>query len=281
MSRHHSRIQVIFAVLALSMAVVLVGVVDYATGAELAFSVFYLFPVGIAAWFFGWKAGSVVSVESAVAWFLADTLARSEPYSYPFVPAWNAGVRLITFLTVTVLLARLRDALDRESRHARVDSLTGAANGRAFYEEVELMISTLRRYGRPFGMLYLDVDNLKQLNDRKGHGAGDEVLKATVAALRRALRAGDTVARLGGDEFAVLISDADTNAVQVVSSRVQAALRQSVGRGYQVTCSIGALACSSPSCSAEELVHMADDLMYEAKRSGKDAIRTGEGLSAA
>jgi diguanylate cyclase (GGDEF)-like protein len=273
MDRHRSPFHVFLAAAALFAAVILVVVVDYATGAELAFSVFYLFPVGIASWYLGWKLGAVVSVESAFAWYLADTLARSESYSHPFVPAWNAGVRLATFLTVTLLLARLREALERESRNARIDPLTGAANARAFYEAVEVQISRLQRYGRPFGILYLDVDNLKQLNDHKGHATGDEALKATVTALKLTLRVGNTIARLGGDEFAVLISDAEANAVQVASSRVQSTLRQSVGRKYQVTYSIGALVCASPSCSADELVQRADDLMYEAKRSGKDAIR--------
>jgi diguanylate cyclase (GGDEF)-like protein len=277
MSSRSRRALDFFAVLALSVVVALVGAVDFATGAELAFSIFYLFPVGVAAWYLGWKAGTIISIESALVWYLADTLAISQPYSQSFVPAWNAGVRLTTFLVVTVLVARLRESLDREFRYARIDPLTGAGNSRAFYEETEVLIALLRRYGRPFCLLYVDVDNLKQLNDRKGHATGDEALKATVAAVRQTLRAGDTISRLGGDEFAVLISDADEGGLQVVASRVAASLHQSVGQQYQVTCSIGALACSSTPCSIDALLRRADDLMYEAKGSGKDAIRVASG----
>jgi diguanylate cyclase (GGDEF)-like protein len=271
--RAHPAIQVVLAALALTGCVIAVGLVDYATGSELAFSIFYFFPVGIAAWYLGWGAGAVISIESALAWYLADTLARPEPYPHPFIPAWNAGVRLMTFLTITVLLARLRQALERESRNARIDSLTGAANSRAFYEEADLQLYGLQRYSRPFAVLYLDVDNLKALNDRKGHSSGDEALKATVSTLRQSLRLVDTVARLGGDEFAVLLSEVDESTAMLVASRLQSILRQTVGTKHQVTFSMGIVACSTPGCTVDELIRSADDLMYEAKRGGKDSIR--------
>jgi diguanylate cyclase (GGDEF)-like protein len=263
------------SLLGLTIVVMLVGYVDDATGSELAFSIFYFFPIGLAAWYIGWKAGVVISVESAVAWYLADTLARSTPYSHVFIPAWNAGARLITFLTLTVLLSRLRDALNHERQNARIDPLTGAANSRAFYEGASAHLDRLHRYARPFGILYLDVDNLKVLNDRKGHAAGDAALKETVAALKGVVRDGDLVARLGGDEFAVLLQEVDERTLPVVSSRVRAALRDSVGEARHITFSIGALACTSSGCTVDEIVRMADDLMYEAKRSGKDAVQVG------
>ena len=254
------------------LCVLLLGAADYLTGTELAFSVFYLFPVGLATWYVNWKVGVFTSVVSAFVWYLADALARAAPYSEPLIPAWNAGTRVLTFLAVTVLLTALRQALERESLHARADYLTGAANSRAFYEAAEAVISRLRRYGRPFSVLYLDADNLKQVNDARGHSAGDKVLQATVASLKRTLRTGDTVARLGGDEFIVLLAEADRHAAQVVSNRVQVTLRQSVGRQYEVTYSMGVLTCLSAPQSVDELIERVDNLMYEAKRGGKDAI---------
>jgi diguanylate cyclase (GGDEF)-like protein len=271
--RHLSRPSKAWLFSGLVIFIGLLGVADYLTGSELAFSVFYLFPVGLATWYVGREAGVVTSVLSASSWYLADTLAKGEPYSQPFIPAWNTGVRLVTFFAVTILLAALREALERESLHARIDPLTGAANARAFYEAAEVEISRLSRYGRPFTLLYLDVDNLKWVNDAHGHAAGDRALSASVSTLKRCLRAGDTVARLGGDEFAVLVAEANADAARVVSERLQSALRQGPGQQQRVTYSMGVITCTALPPSVDDLIARADNLMYEAKRNGKDAIR--------
>jgi diguanylate cyclase (GGDEF)-like protein len=246
--------------------VLLIGIIDYATGAELAFSVFYLFPVGIAAWYIGLEAGISLSILSALAWYIADTLARTVPYENPFIPAWNTGVRLMTFLITTVLFYVLRSTLEREAQNARIDPLTGAPNTRAFYEAAEMQISMLKRYQRPFSILYLDIDDFKELNDMHGHSAGDSALKTVVHTLRQNLRVGDIIARLGGDEFVILLTEADARAAEIVSSRVQSAIRSKL----TLTCSMGVISCVSPPRSVDELVRKADNLMYEAKRLGKD-----------
>jgi diguanylate cyclase (GGDEF)-like protein len=258
----------------LIVAVFSVGLVDYVTGAELAFSIFYLFPVCIAAWYVGWRVGIFISIESAFSWYIADVLARTQPYSYPLIPAWNTGVRLITFLAITILIHEIRVILERESLHARIDYLTKAANARYFYEVVEAQISLLQRTKRPFSIVYLDMDNLKQLNDAFGHSTGDMALQETVSALKRTLRPSDVVARMGGDEFTVLLLEADADAAEIVSSRIQSALRQKPGKQYHVTYSIGVLTCLSAPKSVNEIIEKADNLMYEAKHGGKDAIRS-------
>jgi diguanylate cyclase (GGDEF)-like protein len=262
---------ILFAVLTAS--IMSVGIIDHATGTELAFSIFYLFPISIAAWVIGWKTGVFLSIESAFCWYLADILARTIPYSNPLVPVWNAGVRLITFLAITILLAAIRAILYRESLYARIDYLTDAANARSFYEIVDARISLFKRNQQPFSILYLDMDNLKPLNDSRGHAAGDKVLQETVSTLKRTLRPSDVVARLGGDEFAVLLAEADAYSTERISARIQAALRENPGKPYRVTYSIGVLTCSTAPKSADELIEKVDDLMYEAKRGGKDTVR--------
>jgi diguanylate cyclase (GGDEF)-like protein len=259
----------------------MLGVIDYLTGSEIAFSVFYLFPVGLAAWYVDRRVAVLYSVTSTVTWYFADALTRTQPYSHPSIPIWNATTRLVMFLSVTGLLTALRNALDRESKSARIDYLTGAVNGRAFYEAVKVELSRLARNGRPFALLYLDVDNLKTVNDRDGHAVGDEVLKVSVATVRRRLRPGDTVARLGGDEFAVLLSEADGGAARVVAQRIQSALRDSVNKKWPVSFSIGVLTCIASSTSVDELIEEVDGLMYQAKTGGKDAVRYGEFKGAA
>jgi len=261
-----SRSSKVFLFSGLLAVVLLIGVIDYATGAELAFSIFYLFPVGIAAWYIGLEAGISLSIMSALAWYIADTLARTIPYENPFIPAWNTGVRLMTFLIAAVFIYVLRSTLEREAQNARIDPLTGAPNTRAFYEAAEMQISMLKRYQRPFSILYLDIDDFKALNDTHGHSAGDSALKTVVHTLRQNLRGGDIIARLGGDEFVILLTEADARAAEIVSSRVQSAIRSKL----QLTCSMGVITCVSPPRSVDELVRKADNLMYEAKRLGKD-----------
>jgi hypothetical protein len=132
------------------LLIALLGCIDYLTGSEIAFSVFYLFPVGLAAWYVDRRVAVLYSVTSTVTWYFADALTRTQPYSHPSIPIWNAATRLAMFLSVTGLLTALRDALDRESKSARIDYLTGAVNGRAFYEAVKVELSRLARNGRPF-----------------------------------------------------------------------------------------------------------------------------------
>jgi diguanylate cyclase (GGDEF)-like protein len=275
----------VFLFAGLMAAVLLVGVADFLTGAEYAFSIFYLVPIGVAALLIGLESGIALSIESAFTWYFADILARTSPYASAFIPAWNSGVRLATFLTVAILIHVLRNMYERESLVARIDYLTGAANARSFFETMEKQNALTARHRGTFTVLYLDVDNLKELNDSRGHPAGDKMLQATVSTLRRTLRPSDTVARLGGDEFAVLLPDADARAAGIVSERVQSALRKNPGKPFHVTFSIGALVCASPPKSVDELIEKADNLMYEAKRSGKDTVKisacSGDGQPAA
>jgi ribosomal-protein-alanine N-acetyltransferase len=190
----------------------------------------------------GLASGVALSIDSAFTWYFADILARAEPYSSAFIPAWNSGVRLATFLTVAILIHVLRNMYERESRVARIDYLTGAANARSFYESVEKQAALLARHPRPFAVLYLDVDNLKQLNDGRGHAAGEKMLQATVATLKRTLRPSDTVARLGGDEFAVLLTDMDARPAKKPRQAVPGDLQH--GRpGLRVPAEVGRRPC--------------------------------------
>ena len=250
----------------LLVVILIIGALDYLTGVELAFSVFYLFPVAIGAWYLGWEFGIGLSILSALSWYVADSLARTPPYENPFIPAWNTGVRLITFLIVTALINILHTTLEREAENARVDPLTGAPNTRAFYEAAEIQIANLKRYQRVFSILYIDLDDFKQLNDTHGHSAGDSALKTVAYTLRQNLRAGDIIARLGGDEFAVLLVEADARVAELVSTRIQSAIRSKL----TLTCSIGALTCEKSPASVDELIRKVDNLMYEAKQLGKD-----------
>jgi diguanylate cyclase (GGDEF)-like protein len=121
-------------------------------------------------------------------------------------------------------------------------------------------------------VLFLDLDGFKPVNDRHGHAAGDHVLAVIADRIRAAIRASDLAARLGGDEFVIAAPLADANA-ELVVSRMSAALRAAIaepvefkGHRLRVSASIGAALCPRDAGGAEELVHLADQDMYDAKR---------------
>jgi diguanylate cyclase (GGDEF)-like protein len=264
-----------YKALAAVSAVALVGLlatVDYFTGIEVSFALFYVAPVFVAAWFAGPWAGVTVAVLTAVAWDIANRLA-GEALSDPLIPFWNDFSRLTVLLVIAWLATRLRSALERERALSRLDPLTRIANARAFHESVSDELTRARRHRRPVTILFIDLDNFKQVNDRFGHAAGDAVLRSVAGALVRSVRDTDRVARLGGDEFVVLFAETDFDAAAVAIGHLQEELLKEMQRGgWPVTFSLGAHTYSEPPENAEELIRSADTLMYAAKQKGKSRL---------
>jgi hypothetical protein len=109
----------------------IIGFIDYLTGYEFAFSVFYVIPIAIVTWQTSYRLGLVTSFFGALLWLAVD-VALAHPYSHQFIPVWNSLIRLSFFVIITVLLSKLRESLDREKEFASVDNLTGAFNPRFF-----------------------------------------------------------------------------------------------------------------------------------------------------
>jgi diguanylate cyclase (GGDEF)-like protein len=125
-------------------------------------------------------------------------------------------------------------------------------------------------------LAYIDLDGFKKVNDQLGHNVGDEVLRIAAKTLRAGVRRPDTVARLGGDEFALLLPQTDVAGAQTFLPRLREELLAAMRRnGWPVTFSIGALTCPTAPASLAEVVSEADELMYDVKRAGKNAIRYG------
>jgi diguanylate cyclase (GGDEF)-like protein len=250
----------------------LIGIADYMTGYEIGFSLFYVLPISLVTWLTSRRLGLVISLLSAFIWFLAD-VATGHPYSHPLIPVWNTLIRLGLFLIITFLLSGLRRATEREKEMARTDNLTGAVNTRFFHELAQMEIYRLQRYRHPFTLAYFDLDNFKAVNDRFGHPAGDQVLRVIVSSAGKYLRRSDVVARLGGDEFALLLPETNEESARVALSKVHGSLLEEMRLGnWPITFSIGVLTCISAPHTTEELVRMADELMYSVKRGGKNAI---------
>ena len=246
-----------------------IGVFDLWTGPALSFGVFYFLPVAAGAWFGSLAHGLLLSLAGAAAWHVVDTLEG--PPLAPVVRTWNDLVRFGVFTISASLLTRLRAAMAHERLLARTDPLTGAANGRTFYEALGAEARWSRELGRPLTLAYLDLDNFKQLNDRLGHSAGDRVLRHLAQAIRRNIRGEDVFARLGGDEFALLLPETDTPGALSVLARIHALLGEEMsGQGWPVTASIGAATFVRPPLDVDLMIHQVDALMYAVKRRGKN-----------
>lgn len=155
-----------------------------------------------------------------------------------------------------------------------IDPLTGAGNRR--YSEIQLgsRLAEKKRYGLPVGLLFLDVDRFKSVNDRHGHLAGDDVLRVIGKTLANALRAGDFLGRWGGEEFVVLIGGLDAHRLREAGQRLRALVASSsvpAVPGLEVTVSIGVTEARSDD-TVTSLVTRADSLMYEAKKQGRDRV---------
>jgi diguanylate cyclase (GGDEF)-like protein/PAS domain S-box-containing protein len=172
----------------------------------------------------------------------------------------------------SAVLRAQEDAL-RARRDALTDELTGLPNRRLFDTALEGRIENLTRYGWKFGLLMVDIDHFKAVNDKHGHAFGDAVLVTVAATLRGAVRAGDVLARWGGEEFAVLVESSDEPGLEEAAERLRILVAASETRSGGITKTVhvsvgGALA--TPKDSAGTLFARADAALYKAKNAGRN-----------
>jgi diguanylate cyclase (GGDEF)-like protein len=168
--------------------------------------------------------------------------------------------------------AAVRDAEDRTRYLAHHDALTGLANRASFSHALEQAARHARERAAPALLMCLDVDDFKQINDTRGHAAGDDALRTVAAQLRELVREGDMVARLGGDEFAVLLTGARCEETgQRVAREILARLpaRSVAGAPLALKVSIGLSRLPEDADTAHDAMQCSDVALYEAKRNGK------------
>jgi diguanylate cyclase (GGDEF)-like protein len=169
-------------------------------------------------------------------------------------------------------------AIDRArqfSSEARTDHLTGLANRREFERVMEREVALTERHGRTLTVMLLDVDNLKKINDRKGHSAGDAALRLVAQELQRVVRASDVCGRIGGDEFGVAMPETDLQRAREVVRRLRAAI-QAMNLGAKSTDSVEVsvgLATWKSGMDWQTLCQTADKELYEDKRHRKEVKR--------
>jgi diguanylate cyclase (GGDEF)-like protein/PAS domain S-box-containing protein len=190
----------------------------------------------------------------------------------PFPPSdsvlfWNVAAQF------GLALANLDSQLEL-ARQARIDALTGLLNRRSFLAEIERRLRAICRAGRCASLVYLDLDNFKPINDRRGHAEGDALLRALGEQLNRTTRASDLAARLGGDEFALWLEEADEHGARAKAAALLALARELEPRSAAAELKLGfsigiAVFDSAVEETAESLIERADQAMYAAKRAAK------------
>ena len=157
---------------------------------------------------------------------------------------------------------------------ASTDALTGLPN-RRYFEEFVSLLAQRRRAGDAVGILMVDIDKFKLLNDTHGHATGDEVLRSVAGAIVSAVREDDVPARFGGEEFVVLLRNPDPGVAVEVGERIRAAVRgldlKRFGVGL-VSVSVGVAVANGPDEAVEDLIDTADQALYRAKRGGRDRV---------
>ncbi|HCK66083.1 MAG TPA: hypothetical protein DHW49_07435 [Anaerolineae bacterium] len=245
-----------------------VALLDFYTGVELSFSLFYLLPIAFFSFAFSASVGIGIAFISAAIWLLVDVLttAHSDTFAY----LWNSIIRLGFFL----LPAWMLRSLEQERIHARTDFLTGAINNRYFNDLLEREIERSLRYNHPFTIAFIDMDNFKTINDTFGHLYGDKMLRTLAERMKHHLRKTDVIARVGGDEFAILLPEANEKDARTAMSNLFTKIAEEMtSKKWPLTFSVGVLTLSAPTISADKILGIVDKMMYVVKNNGKNNIK--------
>lgn len=188
-----------------------------------------------------------------------------------FTPQDRRILKMMSELVAAIMYNAARTQSDELYLRATSDSLTGLANRSLFFDRLHQRTSTGRRQPIPFGILVVDMDRLKSINDRYGHRTGDAAIRETALRISRIPRKGDTIARIGGDEFGILLEQAHSrDDVASVASRIQREINlpfEFENSAVALSASVGSAYYPDEGCDMNTLMEVADRSMYAAKRA--------------
>ena len=174
------------------------------------------------------------------------------------------------------LVLKVERAHEQLRVQSTIDHLTGIFNRRYFMDRLREEIDRTQRYGTPFAVAFIDVDNFKRINDEHGHLSGDEILRQLTSTCAKQVREIDTLARIGGEEFALLLPQTTAEDAERLVERLRAsvaATRAKVGdRWLDITVSIGLTSSSREALDVNGILRLADEALYAAKRQGKNRL---------
>ena len=197
-------------------------------------------------------------------------------YMAPIAQRVLEGIRLQ--LANEALAEQLRHALQLVEQDAATDALTGQPNRRSLDLLLAQQVALAERSGKPFSLLMLDIDHFKQINDQHGHGVGDDALRAFALKVRQQLRGGDVCARYGGEEFVVVLPTTSLPAAREIAERLRHAVADTLlldAPPLRLTVSIGCAEFTT-GLTPQQLLNMADEAVYTAKKNGRNQVRACE-----
>jgi diguanylate cyclase (GGDEF)-like protein len=209
---------------------------------------------------------------SALLWLYAD-LHR---YEHVFVPLWNSAVLLCFLLVVEKLVSHLQGWLENEKVEARTDRLTMLPNLLGFTEQAEKLFGLSARHNRHISLVYLDVDNFRQLNEKFGQREGDDLLRKVGKKIASSLRASDVAGRIGKDVFTIALPETDESGARAMVNTLRMTLMQEMeSNSWPASFSMGVASFNSPRANLDDAIRVADSLMYQAKQNGKNGAVFG------
>ncbi len=252
--------------------IVSLGILDFYTGEEIAFSIFYIIPIWVVSWYSNASFSILICFVSGITWFSIE-YAVGTHYNHYFYIIWHAIVRFGFFIITSQLIIKNKNLLARLQMLATVDGLTGLLNSRAFKELSQALCQLSIRNHRPVTIGYIDVDNFKGVNDTLGHSVGDQVLKSVGEILKKSTRSSDIVGRLGGDEFSIFLPEADLQGSKDLFEKIRSALLQNAKTNqWPIGFSIGVAIFPVAPKDINQGLKIADNLMYKVKHSGKNKL---------
>ncbi len=252
---------------------IVIGFIDYLTGIEVGFSLFYVIPISIIAGLLKRYEGIIFAVIAALTWEFVELVSGHE-FSNHLISAWNTFIRFGFYIIIVYLMHAIKVLLEKERERSLIDPLTQIPNSRAFYEFAEREFKRFSRYGRPIAVAYIDLDNFKSVNDSSGHQEGDRLLHVLAKELEKHVRSTDMAARIGGDEFAVFLTEInESDSKKVINTLRDDIVTLMNVNNWPVTVSIGVVLLYKPTESVLEMIKLADGLMYQVKQGGKNGIR--------
>lgn len=254
------------------IGVLLVGIIDYVSGAEVRVFPLYYAPIAFVSWFQGYIGVGVMTALSLISWVTSNYFAGLT-FSNPFVWVANSLAIGVSFVIVGLLTAAVRASVVREHGLSRQDPLTELLNTRTFYEEAGRLLAFCRRKDRPITIAYIDLDNFRDVNEALGHQAADDLLRNIGKMLQTSLRPSDLITRLGGDEFGVLLPETGPQQAAAAIERIHSLLSHRFAPiAPGMTSSIGAVTFFTLPETVEAMVHQADIRRYAAKNLGGNRI---------
>jgi len=230
----------------------------------------FLIPISFAAWFLSPAMGWLGAFLAGILLFLYESRRHT---GEPGVIFLNAFLNVGMYSFFAFVISEIRGLYEREHDLSLHDALTGLLNLRAFTGVLTLESRRFRRHQSPLTLAYVDIDDFKSVNDTLGHRGGDIFLQDLAVTLRNTVRATDYVARLGGDEFAVLLPETDIDAARSAIAKIHENVTFLVQNHHpSVSVSIGVVTFESADDVPAEMIRMADEAMYEVKRTGKNGV---------